>query len=542
MSYRKTKPWFIIVLVLAALGGVGVQTALADGVIIANETGNQVDNSDSVCSLIEAIIAANTDSDYNGCSLASGSYGDDTIQLQAGATYTLTAIHNPTDGPNGLPGITSTITIAGQGAAIVRDNGAPDFRIFYVPGSGNLTLDNVTVANGKAGTGSEPLFESGGGLLLRDGSVTVIGSTFQSNVASNGGGGFYNERGTLVISTTTISDNRALGSSGGGIRALFGTTIVTGSTIISNTASESGGGIHGGPVTITDSAILSNTAQGKDGGGLALAETSALENVTIRGNQATAGSGGGLWSENGDIDLNRVTIDHNQSGANGGGIYHSIYGIDASNIALTNVTIYSNTAQNSGGGLCTGYQSTSSRPTAVLTHTTIAGNTATEGAGGNLYNNQSILRLTSSIVASGTAGSGNANCDGNPTANITSGGYNLETGTDCGLTGAGDQQNSDPLLGPLQDNGGDTWTKALPPDSPAIDAIPAGSCAVSEDQRGVSRPQLFGCDVGAFEFVLQGLIPIGGYTEPMRVLALLLLAAAVVAGVSVRVARKRRAA
>ncbi len=132
MSYKKTKLWFIIVLVVAALGWVGVQTALADGVIIADGTGNQVDTSDSICSLIEAIQAANTDSDYNGCSLASGSYGDDTIQLQAGATYTLTAVDNTTDGPNGLPSITSTITIAGQGAAIIRDSAAANFRIFYV--------------------------------------------------------------------------------------------------------------------------------------------------------------------------------------------------------------------------------------------------------------------------------------------------------------------------------------------------------------------------------------------------------------------------
>ena len=96
MSYQKTKPLFLVILVMAALGLFGVGTALAEGLIIANETGDQVDSDDGDCSLIEAIKAANDNSDYHGCSLASGSYGNDTIQLQAGATYTLTAVHNTT--------------------------------------------------------------------------------------------------------------------------------------------------------------------------------------------------------------------------------------------------------------------------------------------------------------------------------------------------------------------------------------------------------------------------------------------------------------
>ena len=44
-----------------------------------------------------------------------------------------------------------------------------------------------------------------------------------------------------------------------------------------------------------------------------------------------------------------------------------------------------------------------------------------------------------------------------------------DNGGGC-LTGPGDQINTDPVLGPLQDNGGPTFTHALLPDSPAIDA------------------------------------------------------------------------
>jgi hypothetical protein len=74
---------------------------------------------------------------------------------------------------------------------------------------------------------------------------------------------------------------------------------------------------------------------------------------------------------------------------------------------------------------------------------------------------------------------------------------------------------ANPLLGPLQDNGGPTFTQALLPDSPAIDAVPVADCTydddgnpatpevpLTSDQRGVARPQGSACDIGAYEAVL----------------------------------------
>jgi hypothetical protein len=68
----------------------------------------------------------------------------------------------------------------------------------------------------------------------------------------------------------------------------------------------------------------------------------------------------------------------------------------------------------------------------------------------------------------------------------------------------------DPLLGPLQDNGGPTFTHALQPGSPAIDAIPWGTngCGtiLISDQRWRARPQPAGdsCDIGAYEVEVAG--------------------------------------
>ena len=85
---------------------------------------------------------------------------------------------------------------------------------------------------------------------------------------------------------------------------------------------------------------------------------------------------------------------------------------------------------------------------------------------------------------------------------ITSLGYNYGSDTTCNLTAASDVTNSDPLLGPLADNGGPTRTHALQIGSMAIDAIPAITCDVSSDQRGVPRPQGEACDIGSFELTI----------------------------------------
>jgi len=105
------------------------------------------------------------------------------------------------------------------------------------------------------------------------------------------------------------------------------------------------------------------------------------------------------------------------------------------------------------------------------------------------------------VIVSGTVAN---NCAGNPSANITSLGHNLDSGNACGLSGAGVLTNTDPLLDTeLRDNGGDTPTLALLSGSPVIDA---GSCTridgvtpVGPDQRGVARPQGRFCDMGAYE-------------------------------------------
>jgi hypothetical protein len=115
------------------------------------------------------------------------------------------------------------------------------------------------------------------------------------------------------------------------------------------------------------------------------------------------------------------------------------------------------------------------------------------------------MTLQGTIVAGSTGGG--PNCLVDAPATLTSNGYNLADDASCNLTGPADQPGTNPLLGPLADNGGPTQTMALTPNSPAIDK--GVSAGLTTDQRGLTRPIDFsaipnapggdGSDIGAFE-------------------------------------------
>src|SRR6266508_3706486 len=205
---------------------------------------------DGQCSLIEAITNANKDAAiYVDCPPGSGA---DTITLASGATYTLTAVDNPWFGPNGLPAITSDLTIEGNGATITR-SGTNSFRFFYIAGPGNplltagtLRLNNLTLSNGLAHGGTGGFGGGGGGAGL---------------------GGAIFTQGTLVINRSTLSGNQAVGGDG---------------TFVASGWSPSGGG--GG---LGGTGGLGNDIYGGGGGG-------GFAGGGGSGNGGRGGGGGGF--------------------------------------------------------------------------------------------------------------------------------------------------------------------------------------------------------------------------------------------------------
>lgn len=163
--------------------------------------------------------------------------GSDILNLTANANYALTGMNNYTDGPNGLPSVSSVITINGNGATITGSYS----RLLHVASNGNLKLNKLKLSNGEA--------RSGGG-IFNHGSLTLTNSTVSHNeTAGNSyrgdgpsGGGIINY-GNAILINSTISGNTA-GSLGGGIRNR-GMLTLTNSTISGNTA-NSGSGINNG--------------------------------------------------------------------------------------------------------------------------------------------------------------------------------------------------------------------------------------------------------------------------------------------------------
>lgn len=213
------------------------------------------------CSLRDAITAANTDTATGGCPAGRGA---DIIVLAASAIYTLTVVDNtdPSHGPNGLPVITSDITIDGNGSTLIRSttDGIPEFRFFQVESGGWLRLRHVTLSNGKVASGylGGAIFNQNGG------TVTITSSTLSANSADNNGGAIFNNQdATLTVNGTTFTGNSAL--NGGGIYN-WGTVTAANSTFTGNSASFGGGINNGnGNVTIINSTLAGNSASTSGG-------------------------------------------------------------------------------------------------------------------------------------------------------------------------------------------------------------------------------------------------------------------------------------
>ena len=192
--------------------------------------------------------------------------------------------------------------------------------------------------------------------------------------------------------------------------------------------------------------------------------------ITMDRTTALANEGHGMWAWDSYPDVSSSTF-----ALNGG------QGIDTgiSGVTLNNVTISGNM----------GYGLTCSYGHCDLTNVTIS-----DSGPAGIYIEDANVTLANTIVYNTAGGPA---CEKEWNATIIDASFNLIEDDTCGDIEPG----GDPLLGPLQDNGGPTWTRALRRGSPAIDGITNPlACVLDSDQRGVARPQGDFCDIGAFEF------------------------------------------
>jgi hypothetical protein len=125
----------------------------------------------------------------------------------------------------------------------------------------------------------------------------------------------------------------------------------------------------------------------------------------------------------------------------------------------------------------------------AINNSTLSGNSANGFSGGGIYN-YSVVYLQQWHGDAPEQPCRESPSGGNCYGTTTSNRYNVSSDGTCNFTDTGDLKNTNPLLGPLQYNGGPTQTMALLAGSPAIDAGNPGGCTddrgrlLKTDQRG----------------------------------------------------------
>jgi hypothetical protein len=387
----------------------------------------------------------------------------DTIQFAealSGQTIVLTS---------GEIAIDKNITMSGPGPShltVQRSEviGTPFFRVFHVMPDRAVTIEGLTISNGLA--------ESGAGIFTDHATLAINNCSVENNYASEQGGGIFNDGGsnTLTILNSFVTSNGAFGSGlsirGGGIHNKSGAlkilnSLVNGNAVASGGGSACGGGIYNGT------------------GALEVVDSSVGDNFSFPGepdpHHHSSGSGIGIYNDiNGTLAIRNSVISGNNTQAfpfngYGGGIYNT------GTAEITDCTVGQNSTRNRAGGIYNG-------GTLTITNSTLSDNTAVNnllGYGGGLVNGGPLTIINSTLSGNHADGGG--------------GGF---------LNSSGDQINTDPILGPLQDNGGRTFTYELLTGSPAIDTgDPNFSPPPLYDQRGPGYDRVHNgrIDIGSFE-------------------------------------------
>jgi CSLREA domain-containing protein len=516
------------------------QSALAKNVIpstvnaiTVNSTSDGADGTDGLCTLREAITAANTNTSSGGvageCVAGSSSSGD-TIDLM-GLTGTITLAI-------ALPAISSDLTINGPGPGaltVLRNSG--NFDGFSIISNATVTISGLKVQGGapasNVGISNSGTLNvtncvvSGFGLGMSNGPATLTVSNGVINGNTNGGG-IANSQGTLNVTNSLISGNSG-GGFAAGIDNLFGTINVTNSTItgssdnrgvsngigssatfINSTVSNNlnGGFLNNGTLSMTGGSIVGNS-----NGGMIASGTAVLNGVTISDNSTNSDfstSGGGLITNGISATVINCLVANNFAYGNGGGIWNA-----GGKLILVNTTISGNTSLGSGGGLAS---VDGGLADFIGFNVTITNNRSNNGGG--VFRESGMMRFKNSLIAGnqGLNGLGSNEISG-PLDPLSS--YNL-----IGLVGSGGLTNGvnnnlvgvlDARLGPLSNNGGPTLTHSLLVDSPALDAgdncvTQASHCGepkipqLRSDQRGFNRivdgpdpDSVAKVDIGAYE-------------------------------------------
>jgi hypothetical protein len=513
---------------------------------------------DTLCSLREAVLSINAGADVGDCvaDLAEPYGSNDTIILAAGAhvlsivgkdeTYdeswvpgdpaVAPTVVNVPDATIGDLDISKSVRILGAGADITTvqwdDTVADDdrdrlFHILADAGTVDVTMAGMTLTGGRTQE-----------VRIGDGPPSVEPGEFTTYYLRRAGGALaLGPAAAVVLQDPNIEGQENSEGRGGSKRpeepdeggATYSLTLA-GLVVVGNAAGGDGGGIYTAAPTRAGAIVVRDNEALTNGGGIYNEGNTEIGYSTVSGNIAEGGGGLFLTGSN-TVDITSSTLNANR--AVGGGALSGRAGVT---INMVNSTVSANLAADVGAGVYT-------NGLANLTFVTIANNISggeeggTQGSGVNAFpaasaeqniNLHNVLLAANkkgwlaevgetykdaAIPAPDAAGLLDADCGttGGGAASITSLGNNLSSDLTCATwldPATNDIQDTDPLIGELADNGGQTvsadgidytvvtWTHALLAGSPALGNGLAVS-GITVDQRGVTRDAV--PDIGAYE-------------------------------------------
>ncbi len=354
-------------------------------------------------------------------------------------------------------------------------------------------------------------YDSGPGSLRQALTDAVDGDTINFDSSLNGQTITLTRGELLVGKSVTINGPGAnlLAVNGNAasrvFRIGFGKTVTISGITIKNGGIANGAGIYNNHATLTvDSCTLSGNFGGLWGGAIYNDGSDygsamlTVTNSTLNGNRANDGAGIYNYGHYGSATLEVLnsTIRGNTAGAWGAGIYN-FGALGSATLEVVNSTVSGNSAD-SGGGIYNDGYSGGSNASLTITNSTLSGNVGGGIRNYGYFGSSATVEIGYTILNTGLG----ANI-GNSYGTVSSLGYNLSNDNGGGfLAATGDQINTPPLLGPLQDNGGPTFTHALLVGSPAIDmGDPNFTPPPDYDQRGPGFDRVMNgrIDIGAFE-------------------------------------------